>query len=491
LLGNLRQMKIYVESASWRGPTMTQLPTGGHGCEDFQHTTRLHRRQVLRLGALTGMGLLLPDLFRAQTLGAQSQPRAGGTFGRARSVIMLYLHGGHAQQETWDPKPDGPSPQKGEFGAIATSVPGVHVSELLPRCARIMHRLAVIRSLSHGNANHVQASLSAMTGHAHPPSLEARGDFPPSQTDFPPIGAVLSSLRKPRPLPTWVQVGPLMRRNNGTVLHGQLPGFLGARHGPLTIDQDLLAPSVRVGTVSPHAELSVSRLGNRRRLLKHIDGQRRLLDQIAEAQTLDGYQQRAFRLLSSPATGKAFDLAAEPAPLRERYGWTQFGQCCLLARRLAEAGVPMINVHYCHTPVGSWDTHGKHFVQMKRSLCPTFDQAFAALVADLEDRGLLGQTLVLANAEFGRTPKINRSAGRDHWPWVYSIALAGGGLGQGVVYGSSDKVAAYPTSHPHDPRDLAATIYHLLGVPADTLVYDQTARPHALVIGQKIDGLLG
>jgi hypothetical protein len=404
---------------------------------------------------------------------------------------MLYLHGGHAQQETWDPKPDGPSPERGEFGAIATSVSGVRISELLPRCARIMHRLAVIRSLSHGNANHVQASLSAMTGHAHPPSAEARGDFPPSQADFPPIGAVLSALRKPSRLPTWVQVGPLMRRANGTVLHGQLTGFLGARCAPLTIDQSLLARTVRIEALAPDPGLSVSRLTGRQGLLKHIDSQRRLMDQSAQALTLDDYQQRAFRLLASPATGKAFDLSAEPAGVRERYGRTQFGQCCLLARRLAEAGVPMINVHYCHTPSGSWDTHSQHFRQMKQSLCPTFDQAFAALVADLYDRGLLTQTLVIANAEFGRTPKINTAAGRDHWPWVYSIALAGGGVGQGVVYGASDKLAAFPTAHPHDPRDLAATLYHLLGVPADTMVHDQTNRPHALVVGKKIDGLLG
>ena len=152
--------------------------------------------------------------------------------------------------------------------------------------------------------------------------------------------------------------------------------------------------------------------------------------------------------------------------------------------------VPIINVHYCRTPTGSWDTHSKHFAQMKESLCPTFDQAFAALVTDLDERGLLGRTLVVANAEFGRTPKINGSAGRDHWPFVYSIALAGGGVGRGVVYGSSDKSAAYPTSHPHDPRDLGATIYHLLGVPADTIVHDQTNRPYPLVIGQRIDALL-
>jgi hypothetical protein len=434
------------------------------------------------------MGLLLPDLFRAW---AQTRPISQGTFGRAKSVIMLYLHGGHAQQETWDPKPDGPTPERGEFGAIATSVPGVRLGELLPRCARIMHKLAVIRSMSHGNANHVQASLSAMTGHAHPPNLESRGDFPPSPTDFPPFGAVLSALRRPGRLPTWVQVGPLMRRANGTMLHGQLPGFLGARHSPLGIDQDLRPSGVRLGAVTAAPELTVSRLLDRRRLLKRVDNRRLLLEHAAEVSSLDGYRQRAFTLLGSPATARAFDLASEPAPVRDSYGRTQFGQCCLLARRLAEAGVPMISVHYCHTPTGSWDTHGRHFTQMKRDLCPTFDRAFAALVEDLDERGLLGRTLVLANAEFGRTPKVNGAAGRDHWPWVYSLALAGGGVGRGVVYGSSDKVAAFPTAHPHDPRDMAATVYHLLGVPAGAVVHDQTGRPHHLVIGKKIDGLLG
>jgi hypothetical protein len=456
-------------------------------CADFRRALGLHRRQLLHVGTLGGMSLLLPDLLRARA--SQAIP-SGGTFGRAKSVIMLYLHGGHAQQETWDPKPDGPSPEKGEFGAIATSVPGVRVSELLPRSARLMHRLAVIRSLSHANANHVQASLTAMTGHAHPPSVQGRGDFPPSPTDFPPFGAVLNSLRKPGKLPTWVQIGPLMRRFNGTILHGQLPGFLGRQHSPLAIDQELLSPKVRIGAVVPDPGLSVSRLTDRRQLLTTIDSQRRHLDDVAEVRNLDSYQQRAFGLLSSPAIGKAFDLAAEPAVVRDRYGRTQFGQSCLLARRLAEAGVPMINVHFCHTPAGSWDTHGKHFSQMKELLCPTFDLAFTALVADLDERGLLKQTLVLANAEFGRTPRINAGAGRDHWPWVYSIALAGGGVGQGVVYGSSDKIAAHPTAHPHDPADMAATIYHLLGVAPDTLVHDQTARPHHLVIGQKIDGLL-
>jgi uncharacterized protein (DUF1501 family) len=456
-------------------------------CPDFRRAERLSRRRLLTVGGLYGTGLLLSDVLRSQARGA---PVARGTFGRAKSVIVLYLHGGHAQQETWDPKPDAPQPARGEFGAIATSVPGVRVGELLPRSARLMHRLAVIRSLSHPNANHVQASLPAMTGHAHPPADEAKGDFPPAPTDFPPFGAVLDALRPARKLPTWVQVGPPMRRANGTVLHGQSPGFLGNRHGPLVIDQDLRPAGVRVEAVTPDPELSVARLDARRGFLRAIDGQRRLLDQAADAQTFDAYQQKALGLLTSSATARAFDLAAEPDAVRQRYGRTEFGQRCLLARRLAEAGVPVVNVHFCRTPDGSWDTHGRHFSQMKELLCPTFDQAFAALVGDLDQRGLLGQTLVLATAEFGRTPKVNTAGGRDHWPWVYSVALAGGGAAAGVVYGASDKIAAHPKDRPHDPADLAATVYHLLGVAPETVIHDQTNRPHALLAGQKIDGLL-
>jgi hypothetical protein len=443
---------------------------------------------VLRIGAACGLGLTLPDLLRAQT---QARPAAAvPTFGQAKSVIVLYLHGGHAQQETWDPKPEAPAPARGEFGAIGTSLPGVHFSELLPRSARLAHKLAVIRSLSHGNANHVQASMNAMTGHGHPPQTEARGDFPPSTTDFPPFGAVLSRLRPPTPLPAWVQIGPLMRRNNGTVLHGQLPGFLGPRYSPLAVDQDLLAADVRIEAVASDSSVPVLRLTDRGRLLAQVEDQCRQFDRSAELETFDAFHQQALNLLSSPATGRAFNLAAEPAALRARYGATQFGQRCLLARRLAEAGVGIINVHFCHTPEGSWDTHSRHFSQMRDLLCPIFDQAFSALVEDLDQRGLLSETLVLATAEFGRTPRVNNGAGRDHWPWVYSAALAGGGTRPGTVYGASDHIAAYPTSNPHDPRDMATTVYHLLGVAQDTMVHDQTNRPHALIVGSKIDGLL-
>lgn len=453
------------------------------GCPGYRRAWRGTRREILRVGFLSGLGLTIPTLL-------QAADQAPSRKARARSVIMIYLHGGHAQQETWDPKPDGPLPERGQFGAIATSVPGVRISELLPLSAQLMNRLTVLRSVSHDNANHVQASLSAMTGHSHPPGTESRGDFPPTPTDFPPFGAVVQSLLPERNLPTWVQVGPLMRRNNGTVLHGQTPGFLGPRHAPLVVNQDLLPPDVRVEAVTPESEVPALRLAARRDLLQQIEAQRRVLDRTGAMEQLDSYQRRALNLLTSTATARAFQLAEEKPSQREAYGRTQFGQSCILARRLAEAGVPLISVHYCHTPAGSWDTHGKHFEQMKQTLCPTFDQGFTALIRDLEDRGLLDQTLVFVNAEFGRTPRINSNAGRDHWPWVYSLAFAGGGMRPGAVLGASDRIAARPITQSYSPADVAATVYHLLGVPPETLLRDQVQRPHTLVIGRKIDGLL-
>jgi len=433
------------------------------------------------------MGLTLPGLLAARASGAAD---GRSTFGRAKQVIVLYLHGGHPQQETFDPKPEGPSEVRGEFGAIGTSLAGVRFSELLPQTARLAHRLAVVRSMSHANANHVTASLPAGTGHAHPPGTPET-DFPPAPTDFPPFGAVLDALRPAaRDLPTWVRVGPLMRRNNGTVLHGQTPGFLGSAHASFDVDQELLAADVKIQAVERAAGLTTLRMTGRQDLLQEFEASRRLIDHSPQARDLNTYYQRAFSLLTSDRTRQAFDLASEPAKLRDRYGRTEFGQRCLLARRLAESGVPMVNVSYCHTPNGSWDTHSQNFKQMKESLAPTFDTAFAALVEDLAERGLLDETLVLVNAEFGRTPAINKSAGRDHWPWVYSLALAGAGIKAGTIYGASDRSAAYPTDRPHDPRDMAATIYHLLGVDPKSEIYDRTGRPHQRVIGKPIDGVL-
>ncbi len=457
------------------------------GCRDFLRQATWNRRQVLRLGGLGGLALTLPDLLRAQELGEVSS----GTFGRAKRVIMMFLHGGHPQQETFDPKPHGPAEVRGEFQAIATSIPGIQFSEVLPKTAMLAHRIAVVRSMTHENPNHVQACLPAQTGHKHPASIKSRGDFPPSDTDFPPFGAVLNSIRpSTESLPTWVRIGPLMRRNNGTVLHGQLPGFLGAVHSSFVVDQSLAGDDVQIEAVRPNDDLTEVRLAARRNLLQQFDRQRRLIAESGEAANLDGFYQRAFDLLGSSATRQAFDLSSESAATRERYGNTEFGYRCLLARRLAESNVPMVNISYCHTPKGSWDTHSNNFGQMKESLAPTLDAAFSALFEDLDERGMLDDTLVVVNAEFGRTPAINNKAGRDHWPWVYSLAVAGAGIRPGTIYGASDASAAYPTENPHDPADFAATIYHLLGIPQDTIIYDSLQRPHQLIIGKPIAGIL-
>ncbi len=456
------------------------------GCREFRRAAKLSRREAIRVGGLAGLGLTLPMLL-GQRSRAASQKQT--TFGRAKQVICLFLHGGHPQQETFDPKPNGPAEVRGEFGAIPTSLTGVQFSEMLPRTASIAHRLAVVRSMSHNNSNHVTACLPAQTGHHHPPGTPET-DFPPAPTDFPPFGAVLDSVRRAPQLPTWVRIGPLMRRNNGTVLHGQVPGFLGPAHASFDVDQELLAESVRIQAVERAAGLTELRLSGRRDLLTEFEASRRLIDHSREARDLNAHYQRAFALLTAEGTHKAFDLAREPASVRERYGRTEFGQRCLLARRLAEAGVPVVNVSYCHTPAGSWDTHSQNFKQMKDSLAPTFDTAFTALVEDLAERGMLDETLVFVNAEFGRTPAINKNAGRDHWPFVYSLALAGAGIQAGTIYGASDHAAAYPTDKPHDPKDMAATIYHLLGIDPATLIYDSVGRSYPLVIGKPIEGIL-
>jgi Protein of unknown function (DUF1501) len=454
-------------------------------CAQQRRVIAVNRRGALRAGAVAGRSLGLPQL-----LAARARANPDGSFGAARSVIMLYLHGGHPQQETFDPKPHGPSEVRGEFAAIDTSQAGIQFSEVLPRTAQIAHKLAIVRSMSHANANHVQASLPANTGHKHSPNLKSRGDFPPSETDFPPFGAVLDTVRPADDLPTWVRVGPLMRRSNGTVLHGQLPGFLGARHSSFVVDQSLMGDDVEIEAVRPAAELTAPRLNARRDLMQLVDRQRRILDDSASAANLDQFYARAFNLLASPQTRRAFDLSSESPETRARYGNTEFGQRCLLARRLAESGVPMVNVSYCHTPSDSWDTHGQHFKRTKQTLAPTLDAALTGLIGDLDDRGLLSETLVVVNAEFGRTPAINKNAGRDHWPWVYSLALAGGGTRAGVVHGASDDSASYPTESPHDPADMAATIYHLLGIPTDTTLHDAQWRPNHLVIGQAIEELV-
>ncbi len=456
--------------------------TSTNGCQQFEQAQRVSRRACLTIGGSAAIGLGLPDLLRLRA------GESSGGFGSAKSVIFLFLHGGHPQHETWDPKPNAPEGVRGEFGDIASALPGFRISELMPQCSAITDRMAVVRSMAHDNTNHVQACLPAMTGHKHPPSVRGRGDFPPTSADFPHFGAVLDHLRPGNgTLPNWVQLGPVMTRSNRTVLHGQSSGFLGDNHSPFRVDQDLKPDDVQIEAIAP--EISIERLRGRRGLLAEIDSHRERLD-VAAAKSRAAHYAKAFGLLTSDATHQAFDLAAEPTEIRERYGRNQVGQSCLLARRLVEAGVPFVNVHWCQTPSGSWDTHGQNFKKMKDSLGPTLDTALSALIEDVEQRGMLDDVLIMPMAEFGRTPQINKNAGRDHWPFVYTLAMAGAGLKRGVVEGASDRLGAYPASTPYDPADMAATIYHLLGIRNDTLLHDRESRPHKLVLGKKIDAIL-
>ncbi len=456
---------------------MTGTPT--------EHRSKFHRRDVLRVGGVMGMGLSLSDL-----LNHRASAASGQTFGKAKQVIMMFLHGGHPQQETFDPKPNGPVDVRGPYGAISTSVPGTQFCELLPALAKQADKLAIVRSMTHDNTNHVQACLPAQTGHKHGPNGKS-GDFPPSETDFPPFGAVLDHLQgSQNSLPAWVRIGPLMRRGNGTTLHGQTPGFLGGGHSSFVVDQSLRKADVEIEALQNPGGLDGLRLTDRANLRKQFNSFTSDLEKQGEAQRLAPYFERAVSLLASQRTKAAFDLSKEPQVVREAYGKTEFGQRCLLARRLAEAGVPMVNISYCHTPSGSWDTHSENAKKMKESLGPTLDESAAALIHDLDQRGMLEDTLVVINAEFGRTPIINKNRGRDHWPYVYSLALAGAGVQGGAVFGKSDKSAAYPLEHPRDPADMAATIYHLLGVDPETRLYDGSQRPHSLVIGSPIHELL-
>ena len=446
----------------------------------------LARRDVLRVGGLMGLGLTLPELIQTRLTAV-----GGSTFGKAKQVIMLFLHGGHPQQETFDPKPDGPQEVRGPFKAISTSVPGTQFCELLPQLSKHADKLAVVRSMTHGNTNHVQACLPAQTGHQHPETLRSRGDFPPNDTDFPPLGAVVDHLRgSGSSLPAWVRIGPLMRRSNGTTLHGQTPGFLGSGHSSFAVDQKLLGDDVEIEALKNPAGLDDVRLTERANLRRQFNSYTQQLQELGETQRLSPYFERAVSLLASRKTKAAFDLSQEKPELRQAYGQTEFGQRCLLARRLAEAGVPMINISYCHTPAGSWDTHSQNAKKMKDSLAPTLDQSVSALLTDLQQRAMLDETLVVINAEFGRTPAINKNQGRDHWPFVYSLALAGAGVQGGAVYGKSDKSAAYPLEKPRAPADMAATIYHLLGIDPATRIYDSAERPHSLIIGSPIEELL-
>jgi hypothetical protein len=434
----------------------------------------LTRRELLRVGGLGLASLALPELFRA---------RAAGTARRAKSVIQLFLWGGPSQLETFDLKPHAPDGVRGPFRPIATSVPGTRIGEHLPHLARRAHRYALLRSFTHTGVNHGTSAYHVLTGHIHPSPGTLRH---PAPDDHPSVGcAVWRFGRPPRDLPAYVALPSVVLDGDGGEVPGQGAGLLGQRYAPFRVLGDPSRRDFSLDTLRPAAEVDGRRLRGRA-------GLRAALDRHVAAAGLDGHYEQAFRLLQSAAARRAFDLAAEPEPLRERYGWHPFAQSCLLARRLVQAGVPLVTVYWnapTNTDRQSWDTHADSFNRLKDHVLPPFDQALSALLDDLHDRGLLEQTLIVCLGEFGRTPRINKNAGRDHWGFCQSALLAGAGVRGGQVYGSSDVRAAYAAELPVSPDDLAATVFHVLGIAPDREVHDSQGRPLPLCRGKAVLGL--
>ena len=473
------------------------LPMNDAACSNFRTARRMARREVLRAGSLGLLGMTLPELLRAQEQDANPQTIATGSFGKAKSCILLFMWGGPAHQDTWDMKPDAPVEVRGEFHPIPTKTTGLHICEHLPQLAQRTDKLCIVRSMTHDNANHTPSTHYLLTGEPPPRNTDKRQQWPH-------MGAVLSKLgRGEGALPPFVSMRPKVPGDVPRFVEqsqGQFAGWLGPTSDPMTIDADPSREDYTIGELTLQPELSVERLELRRDVLSSLDRKLEAVLPAFEAKVAS--DRRAYELLTSAATQRgAFDLHEEPQAIRERYGLNAHGQSVLQARRLVERGVPLVTVFWPNDGIKNvsvyWDTHSRNFIDLKDRLCPTTDQAFSALLDDLDARGLLDETMVVWTGEFGRTPKVgqvNSDAGagrdgRDHWPGCFTSVLAGGPFKRGFVYGSSDKHAAFPEENAVAPRDLIATIYHALGVGERQVLPDINGRPQFVRPGTAIDGL--
>jgi len=443
------------------------------------------RREWLRLGGLSAFGLSLPQL-----LGSPTAP----AFGKARSCIVLFLMGGPPQHSTWDPKPDAPAEIRGEFPPIATNVPGIRVSSLLPRLARQADRLCLLRAVSTGDNAHSSSGYYMLTGVAHAPKNVENAN-PGAPNNWPCLAALLRKAGGDRRgLPGAVRLPMHIFNTDGSVWPGQDAGFLGRDCDPWLFRCEPAAADFRIPEFSLGADDS-SRLGGRHHLLRRLDRSFAAIDRQGARSRYDRTTQQALDLLRSPRARAAFDLKKEPDVARDRYGRHQFGQSCLLARRLVEAGVGLVQVNWFRGPdepsdAPCWDSHAREGLRLKTALAPPLDQAFSALLEDLHQRGMLEETLVVCMAEFGRTPRMNPAGGRDHWGPVFSVALAGGGVRGGHVHGASDRQGGQPREGRVEPQDLTATILHCLGYEPSTEVHDLQGRPLPLSRGEAIRAIL-
>jgi hypothetical protein len=433
----------------------------GSDCQGY------HRRDFLQLGTAGLLGLSLADLLRLEARGAPARAARH----KASGVILVWLAGGPATIDMWDLKPEAPEGVRGEFRPIATRAPGVHISEHLPQLAKVMDQCTLVRSVHHNLPEHGIGTAYLMTGNRPSPTLE-----------YPSLGSLAARvLPAPPGLPSYVT---FRAARAGGVADGA--GYLGAAYNPFAVEGNPDRDQLRVPGVSLPDSFSAEDLANRTRLRQTFDARFKALDQAEVPASLDQFHQRALDILRSDKTRKAFDLTQEPPALRDRYGRNPFGQSALAARRLIEAGVRFVTLGS-----GGWDTHGNNFGSLRGQLLPQLDQTLAALVADLEGRGLLDHTLVYCAGEFGRTPKVNAAAGRDHWARAMAVLLAGGGLRRGYVHGSTDAQGMAPASEPCSPDDVSATLFQVLGIAPQYEVKTTSGRPIALFReGKVLSGLL-
>jgi hypothetical protein len=450
------------------------------------------RRRALQIGGLGMLGLTMPKLLRAAEHGSPLPARA-------KSVIFLYQFGGPSHLDTFDLKPDAPDGIRSPLGSIATSMPGLRISELLPNTAKVMDKVTLVHGVHHKMKNHNSASYYALTGHAPPVD-----DIRLRDTDqlFPAYGSVVDRFAPAAGhtagMPKFVSFPYVIR--DGSITPGQRATFLGKEHDPLLVTEDPAKPNFHLPALSLPEGVSSDRLANRRAMQQFVNRQANWLDTTVEAQGLDSYYQRALSMLTSSRVRDAFDLSAEPEKVRRRYSRTTYGQSCLLARRLVEAGVKFVNVYFSSSiggrskTSGGWDTHGFDGSRMYKILpawqMPQTDHTLPVLLTDLDERGLLDQTLVVWMGEFGRTPRINKNNSRDHWPSCYTVLMAGGGVKRGFRYGASDRDGAFPDTGAVRPDDIAATIFELLGIRSETLMHDALNRPFAVSSGAPITGIM-
>ncbi|MFC4991086.1 DUF1501 domain-containing protein [Rubritalea tangerina] len=419
------------------------------------------RREFLNVGLLAGLGLTLPEFLRMEAQGAQKFYETKE--GQAKAVIQIFLPGGLAQHESFDPKPFAPPEYRGPFGSIKTALTGVHFGEKLPHLAKIADKITVINSMSHGEAAHERGTHNMFTGYRPSPALE-----------YPSIGSVVSHELGPQNnLPPYVCVPNVPNTFANS-------GYLSSAHGPFALGSNPSDKNFKVRDLNLPNGVDDARFQRRKSMLETVDHHFRTLENADSLESMDAFYQHAYRLISSQQAREAFDLNKEPDKLRDTYGRHQAGQRMILSRRLVEAGVRFVSL-----TVGSWDHHDNLKQGIEKNL-PAVDQAVAALINDLEQRGMLDSTLVILSTEFGRTPKTNKTGGRDHWPRVFSTMMAGGGVKKGMIYGKSDALGGEPEEDKVSVEDFAKTIYHQLGITADKELMAPGERPIEIVDGGRV-----